>query len=129
MTPVTTTKWIMVFIAIFLAFALWTFIAPMSLAQNLGFHLPGNTGLNELRANYGGMYIGIALFLFISIRTPGMVRGAWLFLSLLLGGLAVGRFLSLLLDGMPGPALVFVMCMEIIAALLTFSFYRKEGEV
>lgn len=82
-----------------LAIAYRAFAAPEVFAGKLGYQLIGSSGLNEVRAQYGGFFAAIALACALSLwgvlpRSTGLVV-----LALVFGGILFGRLVSLGLDG------------------------------
>ncbi len=82
-----------------LVIAYRAFAAPELFAGKLGFELPGGSGLNEVRAQYGGFFLAIALACVLSLfgalpRSTGLVV-----LALVFGGILFGRIVSLGVDG------------------------------
>ena len=90
-------------LAMLSAFALLTsysaFRTPKLFAERLGFDLAGADGLNEVRAQYGGFYlvVGIVGALALVGRLP--LSSGLLLMTVIFGGLVLGRFVSLVLDG------------------------------
>ncbi len=93
-------------------------IAPQMMMREPGIELLSVNHLHVIRAAYGGAYLGIsALFLAGALqRIPQ--RFALISVVLLFGGFALGRIVSMLVDGMPvslylgvlGAELFFVVC-------------------
>src|SRR6266700_4154516 len=76
-----------------------SFYAPKQFGQSLGFTITGADGTNEVRAEYGGFFLAMAVINVLALM--GIVpRGAGLLLtSAVFGGLIAGRITSLILDG------------------------------
>src|SRR5215213_4193649 len=65
----------------------------------LGYELPGSSGINEVRSQYGGFFLAMGVVQFCALGgilplTTGLIVGIMTF-----GGLAVGRLVSVLKDG------------------------------
>ena len=110
----------------FLLIGINTFRDP--LAALAGVELAVNTvsALNELRANYGGLQIGMALFLLAGLFQPAMTRPALLAQTLLVGGLAIGRLVSIGLDGAPNATVQGLLVLESVTALLSLALYSRN---
>lgn len=110
----------------FLLIGINTFRDP--LAALAGVELAVNTvsALNELRANYGGLQIGMALFLLTGLIRPDMTRPALLAQMLLVGGLAIGRVVSIALDGPPNATVQGLLVLESVTALLSLALYARN---
>ena len=74
---------------------------------------------NILRAVMG-LYIALCVFWVIGARYEKLRLPALWSLVIFMTGIASGRFLSLILDGMPSPLFIFYLAVEIIAAVIGF---------
>lgn len=90
---------------------------PQALFTPLGVDLIGASAHNEMRAAYGGMHIGVGGLLLAGAGRASMRTTALLVAAVFLGGLAVGRFVSLLLDGAPSPFVYQLWIPEAIGAV------------
>lgn len=95
----------------------WTGLrAPATLMDPLGIPLDGPAALSEIRAAYGGMHVGIGLFLLATaLRTDLRRVGLWANLCIM-GGLVAGRLASIAVDGSPGGFALGLLTVEGIAA-------------
>lgn len=95
----------------------WTGLtAPASLMDPLGIPLAGPSAHNEIRAAYGGMHVGIGLFLLATALRPAL-HGVGLWANLcIMGGLVAGRAASLVVDGAPGGFVFGLLSVEALAA-------------
>jgi len=83
----------------FLVFGVWLLTDPVSALGKIGIRADSATGLVELRAFYGGMEIGLGLFLAACVAKPEW-QGAGLWLVVLAnGGAGLARLLAILLGG------------------------------
>jgi len=84
----------------FFAFGLWLFADPVGALGKIGIASTSAIGTIELRAFYGGMEIGLGLFLgWCALRPEWQAAGLWLVL-LANGGAGLARLLAVLLAGM-----------------------------
>ena len=74
---------------------------------------------NILRAVMG-LYIALCVFWVIGARYEKLRLPALWSLAIFMTGIASGRFLSLILDGIPSPLFIFYLAVEIIAAVIGF---------
>ena len=74
---------------------------------------------NILRAIMG-LYIALCFFWVIGARYEKLRLAALWSLVIFMIGIASGRILSLVLDGMPSPLFIFYLAVEIIAAVIGF---------
>ena len=100
---------------------------PQALFTPLGVELGGVDALNEIRAAYGGMHLGIAaLLLWGALRSSFRAPALWVGFAFM-GGLTAGRFLSLGVDGPPGTFVYGLWIPELIgAAACAALLYRRQ---
>lgn len=95
--------YVKLFLVVSTLFCLFTavssFARPETFGQRLGFTIAGADGLNEIRAQYGGFFLAVAIV--GGLALAGVIRTEWaLFVNLVVfGGLIGGRLTSLFLDG------------------------------
>lgn len=96
--------------------AVQAILDPQAIFDNVQVQLSNLTARNSVRALYGGVNLAFGLFwLWAAFREQRM----GLLLALLYtGGFAIGRVLSLLLDGMPGAFAMQWLITESVFALL-----------
>src|SRR6478736_235157 len=83
----------------FLAFGLWLLVDPAGALGKIGIEARNATGLVELRAFYGGMELGLGLFLaWCALRPEWRQAGLWLVL-LANGGAGLARLGSAWMAG------------------------------
>lgn len=77
-------------------------------------------GRNEVRAVYGGFGLAVVSLLLVALEQPALRPGVLLTVALALVGMAAGRLISALIDGLPGfyPCLFFAVELALAAALL-----------
>ena len=81
----------------------------------LGFRVE-SVGLVHVFRALMGLYLAMGCFWFVGAIRPSVARPAVLSEIVFMGGLGLGRLLSLLLDGWPGPILFAGLVAEIIFA-------------
>jgi hypothetical protein len=101
-------------------------VPSKSLEFLLGFPVESTNQTHVFRAIMGLYFANIAFWLtgvvFTSLRIPAL----WCLL-IFMGGLATGRVLSLVVDGMPSFVLVFYLLAEIAFATLALLAIRKSA--
>ncbi len=104
------------FIGFGVAFTLW----PEPMAGITDLHLPSGTARVDFAATYGGFQLGFGAFLLLCLRRPPWNEpGLWAGL-LALAGFAAVRTLTLLVNGGPVRASIFVaLALELSGVLLT----------
>jgi hypothetical protein len=91
-------------------------LAPATIAAPIDMGLEGASAHNEIRANYGGMHLGMcALFVAGALATSAR-RPATILLTVFTGGLVIGRLLSLVADGWPNTFIFQLLVLEAAAA-------------
>jgi Domain of unknown function (DUF4345) len=78
-----------------------------------------------------GLYLGMVTFCFIAAFTPEWRHVAVIWAVFFAYSMALGRILSLIVDGVPSPILLFYLAVELIvgtAGLLVLSRERREAE-
>lgn len=92
----------------------------------LGFPVEGTNQTHVFRAIMG-LYLMNAAFWLIAAGKPELRRSALWVLFLFMTGLAAGRFLSFVLDGIPNPVLVFYFVAEVFFGAWAFVALRRNG--
>ena len=84
---------------IMIGFSLAYWVRPYEMANLNGMLLMETASVSHMRVYYGGLQLGLALFLLWALRVPERTRPALMMLVLTMGALAAGRLGSLWLDG------------------------------
>lgn len=72
-----------------------------------------------------GLYLSMAIFWIAGAINAGVRQVALYSLVVFMLGLALGRIISLVIDGMPDPLLVFYLILELIFAVVGIVLLRK----
>jgi hypothetical protein len=80
--------------------------------------LTSSAARTEIRAFYGGLEIGMAVFFLLAALRPAWFRAGLILQALSLGGIALGRVFGLLVDRDLEPLLVMLITAETIGALI-----------
>jgi hypothetical protein len=108
-----------------LQIAVQAILDPQAIFDNVQVQLGNITARNSVRALYGGVNLIFGLFwLYTAFRhqTMGLVLAL-----LYTGGFALGRILSVLMDGMPGEfAMQWLMTESFFAILAAVLLYRND---
>ena len=93
----------------------WMF-APESIGAELGITLGDIAALSTARADLGGMFVGAGTLCALGLRSG---EGRWLqAAAVLIGAVAVGRALSLVVDGYAPQMLVFLIVEVVMVGAL-----------
>ncbi len=104
-----------------------TFLDPLRAMAPLELNVNTVSALNELRATYGGMQIGIGLFLMAGARWAVLTRPVLLAQALMLGGLAAGRLVGMALDGLPNGFVQGLLVLETAITVLSVALYQRQA--
>jgi hypothetical protein len=113
----------------FVAIGVNTFIDPIAAMAPVDLGINTLKARNELLANYGGMQIGIGVYLLLSCYLVSIRKSALLAQFLIVGGLACGRLVSIAWDGNPGSFNNFLLGLESGVALISLLLWCKEPNI
>lgn len=102
-------------------------VAPTkSVPYLLDFPVEGTNQSHVFRAIMGLYFANLLFWIAGALRQP-LRRAALWSLFLFMAGLAAGRILSLVLDGLPSFVLLFYLTAELLLAALAFQALRKTN--
>ena len=84
------------------------------------------TDQTEMLRAVMGLYLGMTIFCVIAAFTPSWCHVAAIWAVFFLYSIAAGRILSLIVDGVPSPILLFYMAVEIIGGTLGLLVLARE---
>lgn len=94
-------------------------VLPNMIVDMIGYQLIGADAAIEVRAQYGGLFVGIGLFALWGCLRPEMWRASIGLMLMVYGGLALGRIVGLIVDGgIPGAYTYGATGFEIIMTIL-----------
>ena len=113
----------------FIAFGLAFTIAPESVADLVTGTAPTtSSGVIDMRATYGGVAIGMGIFVGLCARRGDWTRIGLIFSLLVLVTIGAARVVGIVADGSPNGWMLAFLGLEIASvALLAFSLGRLEG--
>ena len=111
-------------VAAFAGFGLATLVRPSALGV-LGIELTRPAAATEIRAFYGGLELGLALFFARAAARPEWFRPALFALAASLGGVALARAAGVVVDGSAGPLVLLLGATEAAGALLAVVALRR----
>ncbi|HEX8694130.1 MAG TPA: DUF4345 family protein [Longimicrobium sp.] len=111
-------------VAAFAGFGLATLVRPSVLGV-LGIELTRPAASTEIRAFYGGLELGLALFFARAAADPAWFRPALFALVASLGGVALSRAAGVVVDGSAGPLVLLLGAAEAAGALLALAALRR----
>jgi hypothetical protein len=86
------------------------------------------TNLTHIMRAVMGLYLGMVVFWVWGALSTSMTRPALAACAVFMLGLAAGRVLSIVLDGMPHWLLVVYAVLEVVLGLLAITLYRALRE-
>ncbi|MEM9172555.1 MAG: DUF4345 domain-containing protein [Pseudomonadota bacterium] len=101
-----------------LAFGAWTLALPFGIAGLVGYDLMTPGAITEIRAFYGGVELGLALFWISGAFKPSLLRPALVSMVMIWGAVAASRTLGIVLDGSLSQTMIVVLITEIASAVL-----------
>lgn len=111
------------FALLFLFMGVGFMFDPGSNAAGLGLTPLGEHGLNTLRGDLGGLFIGSTLLLALGVLQR---KGEWLLaVAVLMVVIAMGRLVGFVLDGNPTQATLVAFGFEIVIAIVLVLTSRK----
>ena len=97
------------------------------MAGLFGIQLTQPSAFGDVRAIYGGLGIGAALFLW-QCATPTHARMGVRLLLLSFGGLLFSRSLSIVIDGPPNAAALVLLSLEVVMTIVSMLALRSPTE-
>lgn len=101
-------------------------VAPQMMMNEPGIELTTINHFHIIRAAYGGGFLGIAALFLLGVIKPDFSRFSLMAIAVLFAGFALGRIISMLVDGLPVPRYWGVLSVEIFFALLAMLSLRKS---
>ncbi|KJH83671.1 DUF4345 domain-containing protein [Stutzerimonas stutzeri] len=116
---------------IMIGFSLAYWLRPYEMANLNGMLLMETASVSHMRVYYGGLQLGMALFLIWAMREPERARAALVMLVITMLALAAGRLGSLWLDGgeligFDLASLIYRVCAALLAAVALL-FMRERA--
>jgi hypothetical protein len=101
------------------------FIAPSVYLGTLGVAISDPSAMNVLHT-YGGCYLGLAAFLFVSAGRPEFTRTAVVASTIVMAGFVAGRIMGLAVEGMPDRGIIVSTIIEIVFLLWGAALVRRH---
>ncbi|WP_203142047.1 DUF4345 family protein [Marinobacter mangrovi] len=114
--------------AIFALYGIAFIVLPETLSRMVTGEIPASaTGLTDMRATYGGMSLGIGIVLLILTLKTETLRLGVLGVVILMLGMAGGRSVGLVIDGVASQTMVTYLMLELAMAALAFWVLVRSG--
>jgi hypothetical protein len=102
---------------VFGAIGVYFLAAPDQAAAAIGLSLDNDTARTDVRATYGGMVLGVAVFFgWAALEESRYEAGLWS-MGLVYGGLALGRVLAIAQGQRPNPMIWAYLAIELVVTL------------
>lgn len=101
-------------------------VAPQALLDVYGVDIQSASEANLLRGVCGGLFLAFALVFWLGALKPHLARSAQVALLAFMGGAAVGRLVSMVVDGRPHFLLVAVFFVEVVYSGAAVFLLRAE---
>ena len=85
-----------------------------------------NTNLLNILRAISGLYIALVTFWIIGAYNSNLQLPALWSLTIFMTGLALGRVVSILIDGLPSPIFIFYLFIEIISGLIGYALLKGK---
>jgi hypothetical protein len=104
------------------------FIRPHEMANLSGMLLMAPAAATDMRAYYGGLQLGLAAYIGLSLARRELIAPALILLTLLYSALALARIGGLWLDGGAQQTFnLYALLLEVVSAGLCFWALRGPG--
>jgi hypothetical protein len=102
-------------------------LAPASMAANVDVALGSATAASDVRAVYGGLQLALGALLAACALSPAHARAGLVLQVATFAGLALGRLVSLPIDGVPSPFGALLFAAELVGLALGVGALRYLG--
>ena len=110
----------------FVGFGAVLLVAP-ALLDVVGLDVRGAAARSDVRAVYGGMELGVGVFLASCVSRPSWHHAGLAVQALARGGAVAGRLVSLALDGGPNRVSLVFLAVEAAGAALALAALRARS--
>lgn len=125
--------WIRLFLGamalMFVAFGLWSLMAPEAMTSQLGVTVSGPNGTFEMRGIFGGVSLGASALCAAGAIKASMVRPALWFIVTYMGGYCLARLASVGLGDLPEPSTWRFVAFEAVSLLVAVLALRLRKPV
>jgi hypothetical protein len=123
---------VLIIVALFSLFTAWSSgMAPAKFAQQLGLSVANAGGFNEIRAQYSGFFLAVAVVCIASLADMVARQPALIVVAVVFGGLIGGRLVSLGLNrGVAGygPTILALYAIDATGFVLAITAMMLENK-
>ena len=116
---------VFVSIGVFFASLGYGFLPSLTMPFLYDIEVTNTNLLNILRA-ISGLYIALVTFWILGAYNSNLQLPALWSLTIFMTGIALGRVVSILIDGMPSPIFIFYLFIEIISGLIGYALLKEK---
>lgn len=102
-------------------------VAPQMMMEAPMIELTSTNHHHVIRAAYGGAYLGIAALFLLGLANRGLRASSLLAVTVLFSGFALGRLVSIAVDGLPVGLYLGVLAFEVIFAVVALVARRRDA--
>jgi hypothetical protein len=112
---------------LFGAFGALYWIIPEQMAAKVGIVVTGRAGIIDLQGLYGGLEVGLAVFLLYcrAGRSPERLRLGLVAGSCALAAIALSRIVAIVHFGLPDAGVAGLVALDIVGAILNLAFLAR----
>ncbi|MGB3281000.1 MAG: DUF4345 domain-containing protein [Pseudorhodobacter sp.] len=103
-------------------------VAPQMMMEAPMIELTSANHHHVIRAAYGGAYLGIAALFLLGLANRSLRASSLLAVTVLFLGFALGRLVSMAVDGLPVGLYLGVLAFEVTFAVLALVARRSDAE-
>jgi hypothetical protein len=103
-------------------------VAPQMMMEAPMIELSSTNHHHVIRAAYGGAYLGIAALFLLGFANRGLRASSLLAVTVLFSGFALGRLVSIAVDGLPVGLYLGVLAFEVTFAVMALAASRSDAE-
>ena len=103
-------------------------VAPQMMMEAPMIELTSTNHHHVIRAAYGGAYLGIAALFLLGLANRGLRAASLLAVTVLFSGFALGRLVSIAVDGLPVGLYLGVLAFEVTFAVMALVASRSDAE-
>lgn len=113
--------------AVFTIVGIGFLIFPVEWAAVTEISLPTAMARTDLRATYGGLDLGVGIFLWVCARRDEWIRPGLVALSLAAAGFGGGRLAGIVAEGSAAPLMLTLLAIEAVIVVVAFATLRRLG--
>ncbi len=110
---------------VFAGFGALYWIMPQQMAAKVGIALTNTGAVIDVQGLYGGLELGLGVFLGYCALAAGRTRLGLVAGALALSGIAVSRLVAMARFGMPETSVAVLIGLDLLGAILNVVFVRR----